>query len=206
MDYAVYMIMQQGWEGMREQALSLSLSPQSWPSGGGSAPVKSKQLHMFDFTESRNGLGWKLRLGKIFEFQRREKENELFKRVPSSKASSQLSSSWNAGCVLGCTKGELNLWPAFGVSLLFLEQLPELEKKTGSCIFGYISLSLGHFFVWWKCLFYLIWAADLIKNITGLYKPRLMCVLGPLQAFCMQAWQDYWYKCVVSGRKNHPSE
>lgn len=197
---------QQDWEGKREQALSLSLSPQSWPSGGGSAPVKSKQLLVFDFTESRNGLGWKFRLGKISEFRRREKQNKLFKRVPSSKASSQLRSSWNAGCVLGCTKGELNLWPAFGVSLLLLEQLPELEKKKRQLHFWIHQPLPGSFLYVMKMSVLPYLSRWSNKCITGLYKPHLVCVLGPLQAFCMQAWQDYWYKCVVSGRKNNPSE
>lgn len=98
----MYMIMQQDWEGKREQALSLSLSPQSWPSGGGSAPVKSKQLLMFDFTESRNGLGWKLTWVRFLSSgEERNKTNFLkeshLAKLPVSCAHPEMqAASWAA--------------------------------------------------------------------------------------------------------------
>lgn len=150
------------------------------------------------------------RIFYFFFFQQAEQdfwvggeEVQITRLLTESKKSAELSLKGRAH--LGLHKLSLFQNPAFSVSLLQLDKLTELEKTgelSGTSASSQV-ISLAH--VWWKCLVFPIGSADLIKDITGLYKPHLKYTLRPSQAFCTQALQEYGCKYVVGWRKNHSS-
>lgn len=114
-------------EGAELLAAPVSPSPLQWPSEGGSAPVRSERSSAWLL---RLGLVWFQQVESDFLVLGEEKIKMGFSRVLFSKVSSELSSFINADRILGCTKGELNLFwnPAFGVSLLLLDRMTDLEN------------------------------------------------------------------------------